>query len=75
MRPSPALTRPDAMLWNDLLAAVALLLVLEGLMPFLNPAGLKRTLLQVAQLPDRVLRTVGLVSMILGALLLWWLRG
>ncbi|WP_018953105.1 DUF2065 domain-containing protein [Thioalkalivibrio sulfidiphilus] len=63
------------MLWNDLLAALALLLVLEGLMPFLNPAGLKRALLQVAELPDSVLRGFGLVSMVLGALLLWWLRG
>jgi uncharacterized protein YjeT (DUF2065 family) len=63
------------MLWNDLLAALALLLVLEGLMPFLNPAGLKRTLIQVAALPDNVLRAIGLVCMVLGALLLWWLRG
>lgn len=63
------------MLWNDLLAALALLLVLEGLMPFLNPAGLKRALLQVAELPDSVLRGFGLVSMVLGVLLLWWLRG
>jgi uncharacterized protein len=63
------------MLWNDLLAAVALLLVLEGLMPFLNPAGFKRALIQVAALPDRVLRAMGLAGMILGALLLWWLRG
>ena len=63
------------MLWNDLLAALALLLVLEGLMPFLNPTGLKRTLIQVAALPDQVLRTIGLVCMGLGALLLWWLRG
>ena len=63
------------MLWNDLLAAVALLLVLEGLMPFLNPAGLKRALIQVAALPDSVLRGVGFASMVIGALLLWWLRG
>lgn len=63
------------MLWNDLLAALALLLVLEGLMPFLNPAGLRRALIQVAGLPDSVLRGVGLASMLLGLLLLWWLRG
>lgn len=63
------------MLWNDFLAAIALLLVLEGLMPFLNPAGFKRALLQIAELPDGVLRGFGLVSMALGALLLWWLRG
>jgi uncharacterized protein len=63
------------MLWNDLLAALALLLVIEGLMPFLNPAGLRRALIQVATLPDSVLRGVGLASMLLGLLLLWWLRG
>jgi uncharacterized protein len=63
------------MLWNDLLAALALLLVIEGLMPFLNPAGLRRALIQVAGLPDSVLRWVGLASMLLGLLLLWWLRG
>jgi uncharacterized protein len=63
------------MSWNDLLAAVALLLVLEGLMPFLNPAGFKRALIQVAQLPDGVLRGFGLVAMAVGVLLLWWLRG
>ena len=31
--------------WNDLWAAFALYLVLEGLLPFLNPGGTKRTLL------------------------------
>ncbi|ANB02507.1 DUF2065 domain-containing protein [Ectothiorhodospira sp. BSL-9] len=62
-------------MWSDLLAALALLMVIEGLLPFINPAGLRRTLLQVAQLPDSVLRGVGLASLILGALLLWWVRG
>ncbi len=32
------------MQWSDLLAAFALYLVLEGLMPFLNPGGMKRAL-------------------------------
>ena len=34
--------------WSDLWAAFALYLVLEGVMPFVNPAALKRTLLQLA---------------------------
>ena len=63
------------MLWNDLFTAVALLLVLEGLMPFLNPAGFKRALIQVAALSDGVLRGFGFVSIAVGLLLLWWLRG
>jgi hypothetical protein len=62
------------MAWNDLWAAFALYLVLEGLMPFLNPGGMKRTLLQLAQLEERTLRIAGLVSMIAGAVLLYVVR-
>jgi uncharacterized protein YjeT (DUF2065 family) len=49
--------------------------VLEGVMPFLNPAALKRTLLQLAQLDDRTMRIAGLVSMLAGAALLYAVRG
>jgi len=44
-------------------------------MPFLNPGGMKRTLLQIAQLDERKLRFLGLISMIAGALLLFFVRG
>ena len=62
------------MQWGDLWAAFALYLVLEGLMPFANPDGMKRTLLQLSQLDERTLRVAGLASMILGALLLYLVR-
>ena len=61
-------------MWNDLLAAVALVLVIEGVMPALNPAGLRRALEQFAKLPDHTLRVVGLSSMVVGALLLYVIR-
>jgi len=61
--------------WSDLWAAFALYLVLEGVMPFLSPAALKRTLLQLAQLDDRTLRIAGLASMAAGAVLLYAVRG
>lgn len=61
--------------WNDLWAAFALYLVLEGLVPFANPGGMKRTLLQLSQLEERTLRFAGLASMIGGALLLYFVRG
>ena len=61
--------------WGDLWAAFALYLVLEGLMPFLNPGAMKRTLLQLAGLEERTLRMAGLASMIAGALLLYFVRG
>jgi uncharacterized protein YjeT (DUF2065 family) len=62
------------MIWQDLLAAIALLLVLEGITPFLNPAGLRRTLQLVSELSDRTLRTIGFGSMLAGALLLYFVR-
>lgn len=56
--------------WQDLVVALALLLVFEGIYPFLNPQGFRRTLAMVMQMDDRSLRTVGLACMIGGALLL-----
>jgi uncharacterized protein YjeT (DUF2065 family) len=63
------------MQWSDLLAAFALYLVLEGIMPFLNPGAMKRALLRFASLPDGQLRVAGSVSMILGIALLYFVRG
>jgi uncharacterized protein YjeT (DUF2065 family) len=62
------------MIWSDLLAACALYLVLEGIMPFLNPQAMKRAMLAFTTLEDRQLRVAGLVSMTAGALLLYWVR-
>jgi uncharacterized protein YjeT (DUF2065 family) len=62
------------MRWADLLAAFALYLVLEGVLPFLNPQALKRVLTTMATLPDRQLRLWGLASMLAGAVLLYLVR-
>ncbi len=61
--------------WHDLFAALALVLVLEGVIPFINPAGLKRTLTVISQLGDGQLRTIGVISMVLGLVLLFFVRG
>ena len=61
-------------MWHDLLAAVALVLVIEGILPFLSPRTTRQLMLQVSQSEDRALRGAGLVSMVLGALLLYLLR-
>ena len=58
-------------MWHDIGIAIALLLVIEGILPFLNPQGMKKTLLMMAQLNDRSLRTMGLVSMLFGVALLY----
>jgi uncharacterized protein len=62
------------MQWTDLLAAIALYLVLEGVMPFANPSLMKRVMLSFAQSSDRQLRVSGLVSMLAGLTLLYFVR-
>ena len=54
-------------MWAELLAAFGLMLVLEGILPFLSPGALRQTLLRMIQLEDRVLRFAGLASMALGS--------
>lgn len=61
-------------MFDDLLAALALMLVIEGLLPFLSPMGLRRTLQTLGELNDRSLRTMGLVSMLSGVALLYLVR-
>ena len=60
--------------WSDLLAALALVLVIEGMVPFLNPQSLRRMLETVSQLDDRTLRITGLVSMLCGVVMLYVVR-
>ena len=62
------------MRWADLFAALALYLVLEGVLPFLNPQAMKRVLATMATLSDRQLRLWGLASMAAGVLLLYLVR-
>lgn len=62
------------MSWADLFAALALYLVLEGVLPFLNPQAMKRVLTTIATLSDRQLRLGGLASMAAGVLLLYLVR-
>jgi uncharacterized protein len=61
--------------WSDLLAALALVLVIEGMVPFISPKSLRKLQESMSQLDDRTLRNVGLVSMICGVVLLYIVRG
>ena len=54
--------------------ALALLLVLEGLMPAINPGGWRRMFEQILRLSDQQIRTIGLASMVVGLLVLWVLE-
>ena len=61
--------------FSDLLAALGLFLVLEGIAPFLNPQGVKRAFARLLQIHDRELRYAGLGSMLVGVIILFLVRG
>lgn len=59
---------------SDLLNALALVLVIEGILPFLSPRAMRNMMTQMIQLEDRTLRITGLFSMLAGLGLLLLLR-
>ena len=61
-------------MWQDILTAFALYLVIEGMIPFVSPGGFRRAVAQIEQLGDGNLRIVGLVTMAAGLLLLFVVR-
>jgi uncharacterized protein YjeT (DUF2065 family) len=56
---------------TSLLVALALMLVLEGILPFLAPALWRETFRKMTEMSDGQLRFVGLTSMLGGLLLLF----
>jgi uncharacterized protein YjeT (DUF2065 family) len=60
--------------WTDFLAAMALVLVIEGILPFLSPGRYRETMQTVTRFSDRNLRILGLGSMVLGLVLLFIVR-
>ncbi len=61
-------------MWQDLLSALALVFVIEGILPFLSPGGYKRAMQTVAGLDERALRRMGLGAMGFGLLMLYLVR-
>lgn len=56
-----------------LLTALALMLIIEGVLPFLAPGLWRETFRRITEMSDGQLRFIGLTSMIAGALLLLFL--
>ena len=57
--------------WQLFLVGLALVFVIEGVMPFIAPQRWREMVRQVAQLDDRSLRVFGLCSMLVGLGLLY----
>ncbi len=60
--------------WNDLLTALALVMVVEGIMPFVSPQGYKNTMQQMLMMSNSTLRYVGLGLMLVGVISLFLVR-
>ncbi len=61
-------------MWQDLFAALALVFVIEGMLPFLRPEVWRKTMGRMVEKPNNALRLMGLVSMLMGVILLYVVR-
>lgn len=62
-------------MWDTLFSALALMLVFEGLLPFLSPQRWRSVFEQATRLSDGQLRFLGLSSMLGGLIVLLMLAG
>lgn len=58
-------------MWRDLGVALCLVLVIEGIIPFLYPRRWKELVIRLAEVDDKTMRLVGLASMLSGTVLLY----
>jgi uncharacterized protein YjeT (DUF2065 family) len=61
--------------WTELFSALALVMIIEGIIPFISPQGYKKSMQQMLAMPESKLRVVGLSLMLVGAILLFFIRG
>jgi|TARA_B110000977_G_C10944745_1_gene442245 uncharacterized protein YjeT (DUF2065 family) len=57
--------------WQVLPVAIALVFIIEGMLPFISPNRWRTMLVMVEQMDDRVIRNVGLGSMLFGVVILY----
>lgn len=56
------------MIEHPIIAAIALVMIFEGVLPFIAPKAWKNMLLQLAQMEDTHLRIFGVIMMVTGAI-------
>ena len=61
-------------MWSYWLLGLAMMLVIEGLLPFLLPDLWRETFKRLIVMTDGQLRFIGITSMISGLLLLYWIK-
>ena len=61
-------------MWIEIASALCLVLVIEGIIPFLYPHRWRVLVAQMANMQDRQIRIIGLLSMLLGTAILMMIR-
>ena len=61
-------------MWNTILIAIALFLIIEGVLPFVSPGHMRQLLEKMLHMTDQQLRFVGFTSMLTGVILLFFVR-
>lgn len=59
---------------HQLALAFCLMLVIEGILPFLYPRRWREMAQMLAQIDDRTMRLIGLASMLTGTAILYWIN-
>jgi hypothetical protein len=57
--------------WKVLPVAIALVFIIEGMLPFISPGRWRNMLAMVEQMDNRVIRNIGLGSMLFGVFMLY----
>ena len=60
--------------WQILPVAVALVFIIEGMLPFMSPQRWRNMLVVAEQMDDRLIRTIGFACMIVGVFILYWVH-
>ena len=55
--------------------AVALVLIMEGMLPFASPRKYRQMVAEISRLGDNQIRNIGLVIMVIGVIVLFLVRG
>ena len=61
-------------MWQDFAVALCLVLVIEGILPFLYPRRWREMVMMLSEVDNKTMRMVGLMSMLLGTGLLYLIR-
>ncbi len=60
--------------WHQLLIGFCMVLILEGILPFLYPQRWRSLVQQLAQVSNQALRITGLMSMMIGVIVLYMIN-